>query len=82
VQACGASRDPNRDSGWVCDGTNLVALNYPDGPLRLHDGTTAVIRADLLSQASALDQKMAAINGTTLFSGGDHVHLVLADTRS
>ncbi len=77
MPACGASRDPLVNPGWVCDGTNLVALNVKAGPIRLGDGTWVVIRADLLDQLDEIEQELVAEFGTTPYPGGDHAHLTI-----
>jgi hypothetical protein len=70
MQACGASREPLTDSGWVCDGTNLVVLSDASGPIATC-GTVAVIRADLLDDLGDVYRGFTPAP----FLGGDHVHL-------
>ncbi len=72
MPACGATREPLRDSGWECDGTNLVVLSDARGPIRAGD-TPAVIRADLVGE---LGDPYSGFTPAP-FVGGDHVHLTI-----
>lgn len=72
MQACGATREPLRDAGWECDGTNLVVLSDTAGPIRAGE-TVTVIRADLLEGLGDEYQGFTA----EPFTGGDHLHLTI-----
>lgn len=69
---CGATREPVNDTGWHCDGTDLVQLNG----IRVH-GVPVVIRANLLDQVGKGWFEHIEEYGIKPFEGGDHCHVRL-----
>ncbi len=73
MPTCGATREPLRDAGWECDGTNLVTLADAKGPIRA-GGVPVVLHADLVDE---LDDPVYSGFTTAPFLGGDHTHLTI-----
>ena len=72
AQACGALLPRLRDTGWPCDGTNLVVVMEATGSV-----PPVVLRRDLLKCMDHVTALWVAEHGWTEFPGGDHVHLCL-----
>lgn len=72
---------PNERMNWVCEGTNLWALQNEHG-LILRDGKALVIRRDL-AQSLANNNRMVGMlmqkYGLREFIEGPHMHLVWND---
>ncbi len=72
---------PNQRMNWVCEGTNLWALQGKDG-LMLKDGKPLVIREDLaqtLANNNRMVGQLMQKYGLREFVEGPHLHLVWND---
>ena len=77
----GICKLPGPRMNWLCEGTDLWALQDKDG-LMLKDGKALVIRRDLAQSLASKNPKVAYLMqtyGLREFIDGPHLHVVWDD---